>query len=390
MNQMKQKKKIMFVMRNMAYVGSEIVFAALLRAIDSERYDVSVFTNRNGSLVLDMIPKQVKIYYQDDLSGRVLFHQDIRHYRFYSVIKGVFFRVLLRLTRDRLQKECFAAKTHLLTEEPFDLVAAFKPADIPCALYQFRGKKRAVWFHTYEFEGQPFPMTSEYIRVLASFDKIFCVSNDIKKHLDFYSDELKPRTEVLYNLQDVELIQKKAEEAIFDMVKGETKIVTVGRHVKEKGFDMIPTVARMLKENGYRFHWYIVGGGPGYDDTVQLVAECGVEDYVSLLGLKENPYPYIKKCDIYVQTSRVEGYCTATIEAKILRKPIVTTDAPGMRDQFTSGLNGTIVETNEMGLFSGIKQLMDNPKIRDLYSSNLEKEKNDNYSELEKIYKLLE
>ena len=45
-----------------------------------------------------------------------------------------------------------------------------------------------------------------------------------------------------------------------------------------------------------------------------------------LLGKKENPYPYIKNCDIYALLSNYEGFGMSVIEAEILGKPILITD----------------------------------------------------------------
>ena len=50
-----------------------------------------------------------------------------------------------------------------------------------------------------------------------------------------------------------------------------------------------------------------------------------MEDKVIILGKRENPYPYIKACDLYVQPSRYEGKCVTVREAQMLGKPVVIT-----------------------------------------------------------------
>ena len=62
----------------------------------------------------------------------------------------------------------------------------------------------------------------------------------------------------------------------------------------------------------------------------------------SIIGVKSNPYPYFKCCDIYVQTSRHEGYATTVSEAKVFCKPIITTDVSGAKEQIRTGENGFI------------------------------------------------
>lgn len=116
-----------------------------------------------------------------------------------------------------------------------------------------------------------------------------------------------------------------------------------------------------------------------------------VADRVILLGTKINPYPYIKNCDIYVQPSFTEGYCTTTVEAKVLCKPIVTTDAPGMREQFVSGENGLIVDAmTPEALAEGIRQLLDHPEMCEKFTNALKNESFDNAKEMQKLYDFIE
>ena len=153
---------------------------------------------------------------------------------------------------------------------------------------------------------------------------------------------------------------------------------------------MIPKTCRILLDMGHEFYWYLVGDGPLRTKIEQEICKYRVSDRVFLLGTKENPYPYIKNCDIYVQTSFSEGYCTTTMEAKILHKPVVTTNAPGMREQFVSGENGLIVDAmTPEALANGIASLLDHPALCEKIIKNLKQNPFDNLSERKKIYDLI-
>lgn len=168
-------------------------------------------------------------------------------------------------------------------------------------------------------------------------------------------------------------------------------IVTVGRLSPEKGQQMIPKSTRILLDQGYEIYWYLVGDGPLRAEVEQEIKKYDVQDHVILLGTKMNPYPYIKNCDIYVQPSFTEGYCTTTMEAKILHKPIITTDAPGMREQFVSGENGLIVEAmTPEAIADGVRQLLDHPELMEKFTNALKNETFDNSAELQKLYDLIE
>ncbi|MPN33798.1 N-acetylgalactosamine-N,N'-diacetylbacillosaminyl-diphospho-undecaprenol 4-alpha-N-acetylgalactosaminyltransferase [bioreactor metagenome] len=198
---------------------------------------------------------------------------------------------------------------------------------------------------------------------------------------------------MFYNILDIKKITDKSSERIDEndlFIDNTINIVTVGRISGEKGYDRIPDVMKQLVDNNYKIKWIIIGDGPDRERIENLIKEHNVENNVVLLGTRENPYPYMRACDIYVQPSYTEGYCTTTYEAKILHKPVVTTDVPGMREQFESGKNGLIAESSVDGLYDGIKKLIDEPELREKFIHNLENESMDNSGEIEKLYKFIE
>ena len=86
---------------------------------------------------------------------------------------------------------------------------------------------------------------------------------------------------------------------------------------------------------------WIVGGGPEERALRELIREKGLEDYVTLLGMQSNPYPYIRQADLYVQPSRFEGHCVTVMEARILAKPILATTTAA-EEQLVDGLTGKL------------------------------------------------
>ena len=112
-------------------------------------------------------------------------------------------------------------------------------------------------------------------------------------------------------------------------------------------------------------------------------------DDLILLGNQKNPYPYFKQCDLYVQTSRFEGYCLTLAEARCFNKPIVTTDFIGANEQIIDGENGFIVGYNPEELYIKICELIVSQELRENFQSNLEKMDLDTYKELDKLYKLI-
>ena len=114
-----------------------------------------------------------------------------------------------------------------------------------------------------------------------------------------------------------------------------------------------------------------------------------MEQHVILLGKKDNPYPYIKTCDIYVQPSRYEGKSITVREAQILGKPVVVTNYPTAPSQINNGVDGIIVPLDNEGCAHGIAEFINNTHLRQQIIENLRRGDYANAAEVEKIYNLL-
>ena len=131
------------------------------------------------------------------------------------------------------------------------------------------------------------------------------------------------------------------------------RILTVGRLSEEKGQDIVPDILKKLKSAGYNVRWYLLGGGNLEINIKQKIEELNLQNDLILLGKKINPYPYYQECDVYVQTSRHEGFCITVAEAKIFNLPIVATDVVGIRDQLKNK-NELVVQRNIESIYQGI------------------------------------
>ena len=146
----------------------------------------------------------------------------------------------------------------------------------------------------------------------------------------------------------------------------------------------------ILKEKGIEFKWYSLGIGPLKDEIEKYIEDNNLKNHFKLLGVKANPYPFIKDCDIYVQTSRFEGFGIAIAEARMLNKPVVTTRFDAVYNQMKDRKNGLVVDMNSQGIVNGILEVINNKELTNEIISYLKTEKKGNTEELEKFYKLIE
>ena len=280
-----------------------------------------------------------------------------------------------------------------ITEEKYDCAISYYAMAIDQLLmmqYRLHARKKVAWIHC---QCQHKKIDAEYEAFHIAFgnvDKIFCVSQGCRNSFLKVYPQYSKKTEVVYNQIDAEHIRTLAGDGFCE--KDDTiKLLTVGRLSLEKGQHFIPKIARMLIDAGFDIKWDIIGEGALREKIEQDIVYLNVDSNVQILGAIENPYPYVQACTIYVQPSLREAFCTSTLEAKILGKPVVATDVDGMREQFEDGVNGILVnDITPEGIFNGIRRLIMDNSLRETITESLTEEKFSFTEELNKLYHLME
>ena len=220
-------------------------------------------------------------------------------------------------------------------------------------------------------------------------DKIIVVSKFIYDSMSKMKYGYKNKLKIILDIVDPKLILDMGleEEAKELKENNDFKILTVGRLATVKGYDLAVKTARLLKNNNLKFKWFIIGEGPERKEIEELIQEYDVENEVILLGAKSNPYPYMRECDLYVQTSRKEGFGLTVIEAKILKNVIVATKFDTVNELLTNNVDGVIVDKDENSIYEGIKKVINKPDFYNEIKSNVDKIKPYNsINEINKFY----
>lgn len=251
---------------------------------------------------------------------------------------------------------------------------------------KIKAKRKILWLHgDLNSNAGDSILLQEYH---SKYDKVYAVSKSVQESFLKYHQDMENRTEVFYNYIDVDGIRQKAKngETFSDNFKG-TRILSVGRLDVQKGFDIAIQVCRYLITDGHNVRWYVLGEGSERDTLENMIHEYELENYFILMGNKNNPYGYIKDCDLFLQTSRHEGYGLAINEAKILHKPVITTDVAGAREQFENNITGWIVANNPESILAQIEWCLNHPKQIETVKENLKHAK---LRSEENLLKLLE
>lgn len=204
------------------------------------------------------------------------------------------------------------------------------------------------------------------------FDKVVCVSQVVKNQFIKKFNYDKDKVLVIYNAIDTENIMDLSNKEIVEKFDNNVlNLVSIGRLSPQKGYDRLLWAIEKLATKNINFHLYIIGIGPEKEQLNQLLSEYNIKHLVTFLGYKSNPYPYLKKSDLFVCSSRAEGFSTAVSEATVLDIPTVTTDCSGMNELFGNSEYGLIVENTKEALYNGLVKIMQNPLLISKYKSSL-------------------
>ena len=204
------------------------------------------------------------------------------------------------------------------------------------------------------------------------FDKIMCVSEEVKNRFSEKTG-IKENLKIQINPIDSKQILSRANEKIEkDLNKNGYIVCTVGRLVKEKGFDRLLEVHKRLLQESIVHTLWIVGEGQERKNLEDYIKNNHLELTVNLIGYDENPYKYVKNSNIFVCSSKIEGLSSAVLEATILEKIIVSTNCPGTKEILGSdGQSGMIVDNDTESLYKGLKAVLTDPSLRDKYAKNI-------------------
>ena len=194
-------------------------------------------------------------------------------------------------------------------------------------------------------------------------DQIVLVSEEAKRNFAKKYQISEEKLVVLYNLIDEEKIKKLAEEPIPEEKKVFT-FVNVGKMRPQKRQDRLIEIASRFKKAGYSFQIQIIGNGPEEEKIKSLIKEKDVSDVVQLLGLKVNPYPYVKKADCFVLTSDFEGFGIAVKEALLLGTPVISTNVTGVKEVLANGEYGILCEINTDKIEEAMREMLDHPELQ--------------------------
>ena len=176
---------------------------------------------------------------------------------------------------------------------------------------------------------------------------------------------------MFHNIVNVDAIKKRSlEDAGFDDNFEGIRILSVGRLVAQKAYEVSIDAIKILKDRGIKLRYYILGEGNRREALEEYIEKLGLSDTVLLYGNRLNPYPYIRQSDIFLHASKYEGKSIAIQEARILGKPIIVSDCEGNREQIRDGIDGVVCDFAAEGIAEALSRLISDESFREALGSN--------------------
>ncbi len=385
-------------MNNMHCGGAEKALVSLLQSLDYSKYEVDLFLFKNEGILLKQLPKEITIlpqpvnYTYFDMSLKMAVIKNFKK----GNIRVIWYRILAGIVNKtekiKAVKEqkvwAYLKKVLPSLAKTYDVAIGYleKTPHYFC-IDKVQASKKIGFIHN-DYTMLQLDKKIDYPYFLKS-DYIVTISEVCQAILKEVFPDFASKITLMHNISLPETIKKLADQTT-ELSNEDFNIVSIGRLHEQKGFDIAIKACKILVDRGLNVKWYVIGEGGqrGYLET--LIKANQLEDTFILLGLKENPYSYVRMATIYAHPSRFEGKSIAIDEAKILHKPILVTNFPSAKDQIENGTTGVIVAMDPQAIATGIENLLLNKEFAYSLVENLQNEILGNEREIEVFYSLLE
>lgn len=378
-------KRILIVIMHLEMGGAEKSLVNLLNELNAQDAEVDLLLIKKRGVLLKQVPDWVTIVDTPYELG-CLFGGPV------NSIKGlvlaavrVFGTGVTRLFKVKNQRVYYRWRKFYsgaipCLEKQYDVAISYISGE---SMYyvaeKISAERKIAWIHTDLLAANAY--AEEYHHYFRFFDRIVTISNECVNSICSLCSAVADKVQYLPNIVSSKYIRSSAKENVSQTSSQAFSLISIGRLEHVKGFDLAIKAAAILKNQNVDFRWNIIGDGSERKNLNDLIVRNGLENHVFLLGLKENPYPYVASSDLMVQPSRHEGKSIAVDEAKILGVPILVTNYATAKDQITPE-TGWIAEMSPEKIAESIIYVIEN---KSMYQQVKQSLKNGSYGNVEEI-----
>lgn len=386
------KKNILFVVDERKMGGVSVLLEDMVNMINFNKYNIDILVLHNNGRMLENINKKVRILYGTPYFSGIDYtlKEALLSFKFKIIFHKV--QIIFDMKTGLIKKKIIKERKKIL-DKKYDTEIAFK--DGFTAIFSAYGDslRKIHWLH---YEYKKTNPNEKYNKLIMDafnyFDNFVAVSDSVEEAFNaIYHKEYK--SIVINNLVDTKKIKEKSkEECEVILNKEEINVVSVGRLHKQKGFDRVIDAIKMLKDNNLlpdNFKYRLYGDGTEKKILNNKINEYKLNNYVFLMGEVKNPYKYLKNNDLFILSSIYEPFGLVIVEAMTLGIPVLACENHATSELIQNEYNGYITENSTMGIYDGMKYLINNKKEINKYKKNLKKYNYNNDKIIKQIEEVL-
>ena len=339
-------KKIIFFIESLSGGGAEKVLTTLVKNIDKTKFSITVLTIVNTGVYLKEISNYCTLKY-------ILPN--------YKELKNPISKLQYRIRYKQIYLLPVEEIYKKYVTEKYDVEIAFVEGFVTklVAASWNPNSKKICWLHI-DMEKNPyadayFTSLGEERAIYKKYDNIIGVSQSVKKSFE-KKFCLPDSVQVIYNPIDKEEIVNKAQQVKISKPK-ELTLISIGRLEYQKGYDRLIKILSELQNSEWKYTLWILGEGTQRKELEHLIHTLKLNDKVILLGYKENPYGWLNAADVFLCSSRAEGFSLAIAEAMVLGKPVLSVECSGPNEILNYGEFGKMIPNTDKDLEKLLIQL---------------------------------
>ncbi len=291
-----------------------------------------------------------------------------------------------------LLKRIYVIRKNLIKEKPDILISFLETTNITVlisSLFLSHIKLRII-------SDRNNPNFTENNLLIFLLKKIFYKSADflvlqtdkIKENYKFIKkDKIKIIPNIISNIKH---IKKKVK------LNKNLNILSVGRLESQKGYDILIEALNLLKKDKVKFKCNIYGAGSEKDKLINEIKNKKLSKNIKLMGINKNIVKIYKNYDLYILSSKFEGFPNSLIEALSVGLACISSNCSyGPNEIIRNKKNGLLFKNNNyFDLHRKIKYLLKNKKYFVIFNRNARKDykyetfNKDKFLKWEKIIKI--
>lgn len=342
------KRKVLFVNDEMRMGGVARVLNTLILYLDKDKYDIDLLVLHPHGVLMKEIPLNVNIIYGtpffDTIDESLV--ELVRKFQVHKLIKKL--RLLFYMKTGMIKNKIVKERKKMLNKQ-YDVEMACKEGF--CTIFTAYGDslKKLNWvltdYSVCNYSKNHMKLVKDALsninlniadskQAMIAYEKVFDVNNGA----------------VIHNLMDIEKVVNgvKDKNACIVNTSG-LNVISVARFHPQKALDRLLYAHKYALDRGIKHNLYIVGSGFQEPLLRKIVKDYNLKN-VFFVGIKQNPYADIAKCDLYVLCSKYEGFATVINESLIAGTPVLSTRVSGVDEQIMEPCHGWICENTQESL----------------------------------------